>query len=69
MDNLYFVRRTKGNVIVSIMYNRTDNKYHFVNLTSNHICSCCFNTINDAILDMERFKNEGKVIEYYKINT
>lgn len=67
IDNLYFIRRVKGNVIVSIIYNKTDNKYHFVNLTSNHICSCCFETVDKAILDMERLKKEGKIMEYYKI--
>lgn len=67
IDNLYFVRRTKGNVIVSIMYSKTDNKYHFVNLTKSHICHCCFNTVEDAILDMDQLKNEGKIIEYYKM--
>lgn len=69
IKDMYFIRRSKGNVIVSIMHSRTDNKYHFVNLTSSHICSCCFDTVEDAILDMEQFKNEGKIIEYYKIET
>ena len=69
INNLYFIRRTKGNVIISIMYNRTDNKYHFVNLSSNHICTCGFDTVDDAIADMEQFKNDEIIIDYYKINT
>lgn len=56
-------------MIVSIMFCIADKKFHFVNLTKNHICTCGFNTIDDAILDMEHLKNSGKLIEYYKINT
>lgn len=34
MNNIYLVQRTNGNVIVSIMRNKSDNTYSFVNLTS-----------------------------------
>ena len=51
------------------MFDRKDEKYHFVNLTKDHICSCGFDTIEDAILDIEQFKNDGKIIDYYKIDT
>lgn len=69
VNNLYFIKREKDNVIVSIMFCIADKKFYFVNLTKNHICTCGFNTIDDAILDMEHLKNSGKLIEYYKINT
>ena len=67
MKNIYFVKRQQGDVLVSIMYNRTDKKYHFVNLSKGHICSCGFETINDAILDMEHYKNNGMIDAYYCI--
>lgn len=67
INNLYFIKREKDNVVVSIMFCKADKKYHFVNLTKDHICSCAFDKIDDAILDMEHFKNNGKLIEYYKI--
>ena len=67
MKNIYFVKRQQGDVLVSIMYNRTDKKYHIVNLSKGHICSCGFKTINDAILDMEHYKNNGIIDDYYCI--
>lgn len=42
MNNVYLVQRKNGNVIVSIMRNKSDNTYSFVNLTKGHICSCRF---------------------------
>lgn len=37
MNNIYFVKRKSENVIVSIMRNKSDNTYSFVNLTKGHI--------------------------------
>lgn len=59
--------RDKGSVIVTIMYNRANGKYHFVNLTHGHICSCAFDTEEDAIKDMEKQKQESKLIDYKEI--
>lgn len=67
MDNnvvLYKCIREKDTVIVSIIYDKYFNKYRFVNLNKNHICKCRFDTIEDAVADMERLKQEGKLIEY-----
>lgn len=51
------------------MYDRSDSKYHFVNLTSNHICSCGFDSVEDAIVDIESYKNRGIVSDYYRVDT
>ena len=67
MKNLYFIKRDKGNVVVSIMFNWNNGAYHFVNLTSGHICSCEFETVNDAIQDMQNKKDVGEIIEFIKI--
>lgn len=67
MNNLYLVKRTKGDVIVSIMINKSDNKFHFVNLTKEHICECGFNSIEDALADLEDYKKDGRVLDYYKL--
>lgn len=65
MSNVYFVRRPENDdVVVFVMLNRVDNKYHFVNLTKGHICECAFDTVEDALEDMEKLKNEGKILEY-----
>ena len=67
MDNLYLVIRDKGNVVVSIMFNRFNGSYHFVNLTKGHICSCEFETVWDAIEDMQSKKDNGEIIDFIKM--
>ena len=59
--------REKDTVLVTILYNRQTDRYTFVNLSSGHICSCNFDTIEDAIHDMEKQKSEGKLIEYIEL--
>ena len=67
MKNVYLVIRNKGNVVVSIMFNRFNGSYHFVNLTKRHICSCEFETVWDAIDDMQSKKDNGEIIDFIKI--
>ena len=67
IKNLYLVIRNKDNVVVSIMFNKQDGKYHFVNLTKGHICTCGFNSVGDAIKDMEIKKANGEIIDFEKI--
>lgn len=67
MEELYFVERKKGNVIVSIMINRADNRFHFVNLTSGHICACAFNSVGEALQDMEFLMKKGNIQNFHKI--
>ena len=67
MDNLYLVMRHNNNVVVSIMFNRSNDKYHFVNLTKGHICSCSFDSLADAIADMHRLKDNGEIIDFIKM--
>lgn len=59
--------REKDSVIVTILYNRANNKYQFVNLTHGHICKCEFNSIQDAIMDMENEKQKGILLDYKEI--
>ena len=67
MDNLYLVKRPKDDVIVVIMKNKMDNKFHFVNLTKEHICPCGFDSADEALNDLEDYKRIGRVIDYYKL--
>lgn len=69
MEELYFVERKKGNVVVSIMINRADGKFHFVNLTSGHICACAFNSVGEALEDMELLMEKGDIQNFHKIIT
>lgn len=56
MNNIYFVQRKSGNAIVSIMRNKSDNTYPFVNLTKGHICPCRFDSVENAVKDIDSFK-------------
>lgn len=61
----YLVIRSDGSKrIVGIMIDRATNKYCFVNLTTGHVCSCRFDTFEDALNDMDI--NE-KVSAYFKL--
>lgn len=64
MDNIFFVERAKDTVIVSIMKNKSDGSYSFVNLTKGHICTCHFNSVQEALEDLEQERLQGKVISY-----
>lgn len=64
MDNIYLVMREKDNVVVSIMLNKSDHTYSFVNLTKGHICTCRFVSIEDVIKDMEEKKDNGEIIDF-----
>ncbi len=67
MNNIYFVQRKSGNAIVSIMRNKSDNTYSFVNLTKNHICPCRFNSIEGAVKDMDEKILNGEIVGYFKL--
>lgn len=43
-------------VDVIISFDKITQKYRFVNLTDNHICKCEFDSILDAIDDMNKRK-------------
>lgn len=62
----WLVLREKGNVIVSILYNRNNNKYQFVNLTDGHICACVFDTVDDALQDMLNKIDKNEIIDAIK---
>lgn len=67
MNNTYLVTREKDSVIVSIMLNKLDHTYSFVNLTKGHICTCRFATFEDAIKDMAEKKDSGEIVDYINI--
>lgn len=65
--NIYSVTRPKDTVIVAIMLNEQNNKYHFVNLSHNHICPCSFDSIQEAIIDMDNKIDTGEILYYHKL--
>lgn len=57
---IWLVKRQCDKVIVTIMKNKSDETYSFINLTKEHICPCKFNSIDDALKDMDRLKSLWK---------
>lgn len=65
MSGKYFlVYREKGNVIVAILKNKSDSTYSFVNLTKGHICTCRFQTEEEAIQDLKKKLVNGEIIGF-----
>lgn len=63
----WLIRKQDDDVVVAILKNKADDTYSFVNLTKEHICPCRFKSMEDAISDMERQKEEGKIIRYFEV--
>ena len=61
---VYKIIRENDIVYVGILKHKTTHKYHFINFTKEHICPCEFNTIQDAVNDLEKYKKTGKIINY-----
>lgn len=55
------IYRTKDTVLVRIMKHKDKELYSYVNLTKNHICPCVFNSISEAIDDLNNYSD---VISY-----
>lgn len=63
----YLVERPLDTVEVVILPSKSDGKYSFVNLTEGHICRCKFDTVAEALEDMDRLILLGRVIKYRRI--
>lgn len=62
---LWKVERPQNDcVVVTIMKNKSDNTYSFINLTKEHICPCRFDSVEAALVDMDEKIKEGSVIGY-----
>lgn len=58
------VTRPDDTIDVIIMKHKLENKWSFVNLTKGHICPCKFNSIEEAIADLDSYIEKGKVLKY-----
>ena len=58
------VIRPEDTVKVSILYDKNTDSYAFVNLTKGHICSCRFASEVEALADLERHRQQGKVLSW-----
>ena len=46
--------RNRQDCIVLLCQDRATEKWCYVNLTTEHVCACRFDTIDDAIADMKK---------------
>ena len=63
----WLVNRPKDEVVVAVMKNKVDNTYSFINLTKEHICPCKFESIDDALKDMEQKVENGEINYYFEL--
>lgn len=63
----WLVNRPKDEVVVAVMKNKVDNTYSFINLTKEHICSCKFKSIDDALKDMDERVENGEINYYFEL--
>lgn len=54
-------RRNRPSCIVMLCPDRATKKWCFVNLSTEHVCTCRFDTIDDAIADLN---NRAEVASY-----
>ena len=66
---VWLVRKPDNPVptLVTILKNKEDNTYSFVNLTKMHICPCKFESVQAAIADMDRQVVEGTILKYVEL--
>ena len=61
----FIVKKPDGEESVVVIFkNKSDDTYSFVNLTKEHICSCKFKTIEEAIQDMNDRLKKGLIKSY-----
>ena len=67
MDFLPVIVVTKNDgtkCVCTIMQHKFTKKYSFVNITKGHICSCEFNTQEEAIEDLYNKYNNKEIAQY-----
>ena len=64
----YLVERPNGNVIVTILSNKSDHTYSYVNLTKGHICPCRFASEEEALHYMDQKIKSGEILRYILLN-
>jgi len=61
----FIIKKPNGEESVVVIFkNKSDGTYSFVNLTKEHICSCKFKTIEEAIQDMNDQLRKGLIESY-----
>lgn len=61
LDNLLEINTPDGKILISITFCEIDNKYHYINLTKNHICPWGFDTVEDAKNNLKEYIKSGEI--------
>lgn len=64
----YLVVRPNDIIEVLLLKNRDEDTWSFVNITNGHVCPCKFESIDNALEDMDRYVREGKIIRYQRVD-
>ena len=67
LDMRFLVHKSDETVEVLLLSHKNTNTYSFINLTKGHICPCVFDSIDDAIQDMDIRKGLGLLDDYEKL--
>ena len=63
------VTRVDGVFDILLLKHKTYNGYSFVNLTKGHICPCVFKSEEEALADLEKYNQSGKIINYETLDS
>ena len=64
MKSIKVVRNDGVFDVLLLQHKGVEDKYSFVNLTKGHICPCVFYSEQEAIADLERYKENGRIKSY-----
>ena len=60
----FIVHKETEDLDVLLLRHKGTDKYSFVNLTKGHICKCVFDSVDEAMKDIENRKANGLLIDY-----
>ena len=60
----FIVHKETEDLDVLLLRHKGTDKYSFVNLTKGHICKCVFDSVDEAMKDIEDRKAKGLLIDY-----
>lgn len=60
----FIVHKETEDLDVLLLRHKGTDKYSFVNLTKGHICKCVFDSVDEAMKDIEDRKAKGLLVDY-----
>ena len=60
----FIVHKETEDLDVLLLRHKGTDKYSFVNLTKGHICKCIFDSVDEAMKDIEDRKAKGLLVDY-----